>query len=69
MSKIVRHFKGKLYKIVCVAVHTETKEELIIYKNMEGSETYARPKFMFWEFLEIDGKAIRRFERLNHEQT
>lgn len=45
---IVRHFKGQLYLILDVAVHTETDEELVIYKALYGEcNVWARPIDMF----------------------
>lgn len=47
-GKLVRHFKGKFYMVVGIAQHTETSEELVIYKAMYGDyKIYARPIDMF----------------------
>lgn len=47
-GKIVKHFKGKYYMIVDTALHTETKEELVIYKALyDDGEMFARPLKMF----------------------
>ena len=43
-----RHIKGNIYEVINVAKHSETNEELVIYKNEKG-EVYARPKEMFME--------------------
>ncbi|NLL01588.1 MAG: DUF1653 domain-containing protein [Mollicutes bacterium] len=44
---IYRHFKGHLYIVECIATHTETLEELVIYRNLETNEIWARPSHMF----------------------
>ena len=60
-----RHFKGKLYEVVGIARHSETLEEMVVYKPLYENRTAAlwvRPKAMFLEKVTIDGKEVRRFE-------
>lgn len=59
-----RHTKtGNLYEYVCEATHSETQEDLVIYRSLKTGKTWARPKAMFFEKVQIDGKEVFRFER------
>lgn len=44
-----RHYKGGIYQILCVATHTESGEEQVIYKGKTKGRIWARPKSMFMD--------------------
>ena len=58
-----KHFKGTVYTVLGVAKHSETQEELVIYEH--DNQIWARPKAMFLETVEHDGKAVPRFEQVS----
>lgn len=60
-----RHYKGNLYEVICVARHTETLEEYVVYKALYGAgESWIRPREMFGEKVMVQGMEVPRFEYL-----
>lgn len=59
---IYRHFKGNLYEVIGTARHSETLEEMVVYKALydEGS-LWVRPASMWDETVERDGNVYKRF--------
>lgn len=48
INREYRHFKGNIYKVICIATHTETKEKCVVYQSMYGEYGYfVRPYDMF----------------------
>ena len=59
---IYRHFKGNMYEVVEMALHSETVEEMVIYKALYGEgKTWVRPLSMWDEEVEFEGKKVKRF--------
>ena len=60
-----RHFKGEEYEVLGVARHSETLQEFVVYKKLYGEmDLWVRPKEMFLETVERDGRRVPRFEYL-----
>ncbi len=58
-----RHYKGKEYEVLGVARHSETEEEYVVYRTLYGNfDLWIRPKSMFLEEVEVNGKMLPRFQ-------
>ena len=58
-----RHFKGNEYEVLFVAKHSETLEEMVVYRALYGEGgIWVRPAAMWEEEIERDGKRFKRFE-------
>ncbi len=58
-----RHFKGNEYKVLYIAKHSETLEEMVVYQALYGDfGIWVRPAAMWNEIIERDGLTFRRFE-------
>lgn len=65
-----RHFKGNIYRVLHIAKHSETLEEMVVYQAMYGERgVWVRPKAMFEEVIERDGKSFRRFEPISETEA
>lgn len=66
-----QHYKGKQYYVLGLARHSETLEEMIVYKALYESKEFGndalwvRPKKMFFEDVIFEGKKVPRFEFLS----
>ena len=57
-----RHFKGNEYEVIGIARHSETQEEMVVYRALYGDfGLWVRPVSMWNEAVERDGKTFRRF--------
>jgi hypothetical protein len=57
-----RHYKGNEYDVLCEARHSETEEELVVYRALYGAGgVWVRPKAMFLETVVVEGVPQPRF--------
>ena len=58
-----KHYKGKEYEVIGLAKHSETLEELVVYRVLYGEgQMWVRPLAMFTEEVEVNGTKIPRFK-------
>jgi hypothetical protein len=58
-----RHYKGNYYEVIDIARHSETEEELVVYRKLYGDGSlWVRPLTLFVETVPVDGVTVPRFE-------
>lgn len=66
-----QHYKGNFYKVIGVAKHSETLEDLVVYETLYDnprSKLWVRPLKMFLEKVVVDGKEMPRFKLVKEEK-
>ena len=65
-----RHFKGNEYEVLYLAKHSETMEDMVVYRALYGERgVWVRPAAMWEETITRDGKTFKRFEKLPTDPT
>lgn len=60
-----RHYKGQEYTVLGVARHSETLEEVVVYRQeYDDHGLWVRPAAMFVEKVVVNGQTVPRFQRL-----
>lgn len=61
-----KHFKGGMYEVLGIAKHSETLEEMVVYKALYGDgDIWVRPIEMFTEKVLIGGEYVNRFQKID----
>lgn len=65
-TKKYRHYKGHEYEFLGEASHSETLEEMVIYRALyDEHKIWVRPKAMFFEDVTLpDGRVVKRFAEI-----
>jgi len=62
---LYRHYKNNPYRVTGLALHSETREWLVVYEALYGEGgLFVRPAAMFTELVEVEGKLVPRFVRV-----
>ncbi|MBA3849051.1 MAG: DUF1653 domain-containing protein [Opitutus sp.] len=62
---LYRHCKGRDYRVLGLARHSETLEPMVVYQALYGGHgTWVRPAAMWGELVEVDGRRVARFLRV-----
>lgn len=65
---LYRHYKGNQYEVIGFAKHSETMEDMVIYKALYGEGgTWVRPLSMWGNLVDVDGKTAKRFEYIGEK--
>lgn len=63
IGKRYEHFKGFPYRVLAIAFHSETNEELVVYQALYEEELiWVRPVSMFVKTVEYNGRKVPRFK-------
>ena len=58
-----RHYKGNDYEVMGVAKHSETEEEVVVYRALYGEKgLWVRPLVMFLDTIVVEGRPQPRFQ-------
>lgn len=65
-----RHYKGNEYIVLGIARHSETEEEFVVYRQDYGERSmWVRPRAMFEEHVDVDGRQIPRFTLISPNEV
>ena len=55
VGKAYKHYKGNIYKIIALAKHSETVDDMSVYQSVKNGDIWVRPKYMWNAVVDKDG--------------
>lgn len=69
INKIYKHYKGNKYKVLAIAKHSETLEDMVVYQALYGNnDIWVRPLSMWDEEVLVNGEKVHRFTLLKGDE-
>jgi len=69
IAKRYRHFKGGIYEVLALASHSETLEDMVVYRHTESGRCWVRPASMWNDTVSHNGQTVCRFTLLETEMN
>lgn len=63
VGKLYKHYKGNVYKVLYLAKHSETCEDMVVYQSIKNNDVWTRPLYMWDEH--ISDLNVKRFELID----
>lgn len=68
-NKIYQHYKGNFYEVLEIGLHSETLEEMVIYRSLKDGKIWIRPISMWDEEVIVNGKKMKRFTYIKDKEA
>ncbi len=67
-SGVYEHYKGNRYELIGIAKHSETLEDMVVYRALYGDEDiWVRPLSMWSETIKVNGTNVPRFKLIEEK--
>lgn len=68
-NKIYQHYKGNFYEVLEIGLHSETLEEMVIYRSLKDGKIWVRPILMWDEEVIVNGEKVKRFTYIKDKEA
>jgi hypothetical protein len=68
-NKIYQHYKGNFYEVLEIGLHSETLEEMVIYRSLKDGKIWVRPISMWDEEVIVNGEKVKRFTYIKDKEA